>query len=247
LKTFVPVDGGFVKINPSAVALTVFLAAVSSWALGGKGPPEVLPVADREAEIQALKAQLAETIEGRYFLEAEGLGVVKAVRRTGLPDRQQRRLAAAIVREAGKNQLDPLLVVALIGVESSFNNFAVSEVGALGLMQIMPDTGKWLLGRRGQKLSRPTNLFDFELNVELGTAYLADLISRFGSIEAALVAYNAGPGAAKKILAVKANRARFIAGYPNKVVDEFKKLRRKADQHVAQATRGGSLPGAGSR
>ena len=104
----------------------------------------------------------------------------------------------------------------------------------MGLMQVMPDTGKWLASQRGFDLGKTQNLYDTELNIELGTAYLASLIAQFGSLEHALVAYNAGPGMAKKILANRAFRKEFIAGYPKKVVGEFKKLKARADQEQAK-------------
>jgi soluble lytic murein transglycosylase len=67
----------------------------------------------------------------------------------------------------------------------------------------------------------------------LGTAYLASLITRFASLELALAAYNAGPTALKKILADRKARARFMAGYPAKVVRQFQKLRQLAAARVA--------------
>ncbi len=160
------------------------------------------------------------------------LGVAEAVKASGLPARQQRRVAVAIVREAQRNNVDPLLVIALIRCESSFNNYAVSGVGAMGLMQVMPDTGSYLADKAGYKLGRSTNLFDAETNIELGTAYLADLIERFGSLEHALVAYNAGPGLAKKILSQRESRKKFMQGYPAKVVREFRKLKEKQQREL---------------
>jgi soluble lytic murein transglycosylase len=156
----------------------------------------------------------------------------EAVTASRLPARQQRRVAVAIVREAERNNVDPMLVVALIRCESSFNNYAVSHVGAMGLMQVMPDTGIYLADKAGFRLGRSTNLFDAETNIELGTAYLADLIRRFGSIEHALVAYNAGPGLAKKILAKRESRKKFMKGYPSKVVGEFRKLKAQQDREL---------------
>jgi soluble lytic murein transglycosylase len=140
----------------------------------------------------------------------------------------------AIVREARRNKVDPMLVVAVIQCESSFNNYAVSHVGAMGLMQVMPDTGTYLADKAGFKLQRATNLFDSELNVELGTAYLAELISRFGSVEKALVAYNAGPTLARKILAKRDKRERFMAGYPAKVMREFRRLKAQQTRELSQ-------------
>jgi soluble lytic murein transglycosylase len=188
----------------------------------------------KEAEMAQLRAELASLDERALYEEALALGVVDAVKASRLPDRQQRRVAVAIVREARRNGLDPLLVVAVIRVESSFNNYAVSPVGAMGLMQVMPATGKWLAERRGRALGRTTNLFDSELNIELGAWYLAEMIEQFGTVDKALVAYNAGPGGAKKILNARAEvRTRFLAGYPAKVMGEHRKLQKAAEARMA--------------
>lgn len=198
----------------------------------GESSPEVAELRARLAAQEAHVARLEE--EAALYTEAEVLGVVAAVQASRLPERQQRRLAMAIVREARRNKVDPMLVVAVIRCESSFNNYAVSHVGAMGLMQVMPDTGTYLADKAGFKLQRHTNLFDSELNVELGTAYLADLIERFGSPERALVAYNAGPGLARKILARKDKRERFMAGYPAKVMREFRRLKAQQARELSQ-------------
>ncbi|MCK8499370.1 lytic transglycosylase domain-containing protein [Myxococcus fulvus] len=186
----------------------------------------------RERELKAALARLEKYEDEAMFAQAERLGVVEMVKASGLPVHQQRRLAVAIVREAQRNNVDPLLVVAVIRCESSFNNYAVSHVGAMGLMQVMPDTGTWLADKAGFRLGRSTNLFDAETNVTLGTAYLADLINRFGSVEKALVAYNAGPGLARRILAKKDARTKFMAGYPTKVVKEFRKLKAQQEREL---------------
>lgn len=190
---------------------------------------------ERERQVLELQKQIAASEEADYYVKAETLGVAGAVKASRLPAHAQRRVASAIVREAERNGVDPMLVVAVIRAESSFNSFAVSHVGALGLMQVMPDTGAWLMERQGRKLGPRHNLFDQELNIELGTAYLAELIERFGTPEKALVAYNAGPGAARKILAKPEIRKKFIAGYPTKVLGEFRKLKRQQKVLAQQA------------
>jgi len=202
-------------------------------------------LAERDAELQRVKARLQELDDAPLFEEAERMGVVAVVKKSGLPDRQQRRLSVAIVREARANGIDPLLVLAVIHCESGFDAFAVSPVGAMGLMQVMPNTGDWLMTRRGGELRRRTNLFDTELNVEIGSAYLSELIRDFGTIERALVAYNAGPGAAAKILSRAPSRQKFLAGYPAKVMGEYRRLKAQYEEErtrrqVAQA----SLPAA---
>ena len=84
-------------------------------------------------------------------------------------------------------------MLAVIHVESRYNAFAVSPVGAMGLMQIMPATGVELAARTGIPWRGPQTLFDPILNVRMGVAYLRELTNRFGDIELALAAYNWGP------------------------------------------------------
>jgi soluble lytic murein transglycosylase-like protein len=116
-------------------------------------------------------------------------------RHTGLADRQLPGLAETIVAQAREHHLDLDLVLAVIFVESAGYNFAVSPVGARGLMQIMPATGAYLAGRLGYRWHGPDALFDPVLNLKLGTAYLRHLVNRYrGDVDAALAAYNWGPG-----------------------------------------------------
>jgi hypothetical protein len=85
--------------------------------------------------------------------------------------------------------VDPLLVRALIQVESGYRPTARSRKGAMGLMQLMPSTAKEYKVR---------NPFEPKANIEAGIKHLKALIDRFAGIELALAAYNAGPGAVQK-------------------------------------------------
>lgn len=90
--------------------------------------------------------------------------------------------------------LDPFLVAAVARTESNFNPAAVSRVGAVGIMQIMPDTAKWIAQLNSWKGDKRPVLTDSADNLELGACYLEYLILRFGGdINSALAAYNAGP------------------------------------------------------
>jgi soluble lytic murein transglycosylase len=72
---------------------------------------------------------------------ARALGILSVLRPSLLTEAAQHRVAKAIVREADANGIDPLLVVAVIRTESAFDAYAVSGMGAMGLMQMMPITG----------------------------------------------------------------------------------------------------------
>jgi soluble lytic murein transglycosylase-like protein len=115
-------------------------------------------------------------------------------RHTGLAEYELILLAETIVTEADRHGLDPALVVAVIYVESSGYHLAVSPVGALGLMQILPATGEELARKHGVDWHGPDSLFDPIVNVKLGTAYLRQLSDRYQSIPTALAAYNWGMG-----------------------------------------------------
>jgi len=98
-----------------------------------------------------------------------------------------------VCQEARDNQLPPSLVAAVILHESEFRPNATSPVGALGLMQLMPDTGRWVHEHLESGSGIP-DLKDPSVNVHLGVSYLSYLGRRFqGNWVAALAAYNAGP------------------------------------------------------
>ena len=88
----------------------------------------------------------------------------------------------------------PALVLAVIETESDFKRLAVSEAGARGLMQLMPDTFRYLTDERLAEHLEDEMVFDARTNVRYGTCYLAYLFHRFGSWRVALAAYNAGEG-----------------------------------------------------
>lgn len=97
------------------------------------------------------------------------------------------KLGKVIKDAAEQNNVHPALIKAVIHAESGFNPRARSNVGARGLMQIMPSTQRYL----GLK-----NVFDPQQNIEAGSRYLKELLDRFdGRLSLAIAAYNAGPGA----------------------------------------------------
>ena len=108
----------------------------------------------------------------------------------------------AVVESASERRgLSPATVYALIRQESAFVADARSSAGALGLMQIMPRTGRTLMKRIGRKWRNRNQLLAPALNVELGTHYIRSLLSRTGGHHAlATASYNAGPHRVRKWL-----------------------------------------------
>jgi soluble lytic murein transglycosylase-like protein len=165
-------------------SLAFALASTSFGPAGGPGAPAAHAPPGRPAEsrlagdpqVAAVAAQLA-------------------ARPTALDAPEIERVAAAIVEEADLRGFAPGLVLALIEVESGFDSFAVSHKGAMGLMQVLPVTGRPLARELGIEWRGPRTLFDPVANVRIGLAYLESLCERFGHLPTALAAYNEGPSA----------------------------------------------------
>jgi len=108
---------------------------------------------------------------------------------------ERRSVAETLIAECQRYDLDRNLVLAVIRIESGFNAFARSHMGALGLMQVIPETGESVARDLGLHWRGPETLLDPVANVKIGTAYLAWLHGRYGEMDHALAAYNWGPAA----------------------------------------------------
>ena len=104
------------------------------------------------------------------------------------------------LKDAAKTyKVDYELLQALIAAESGFDVAAVSPKGAIGLMQLMPDTARRYGVDGDKKMAIEKKLVDPKINVKTGTRYLRDLINMFpGRLDLALASYNAGEGAVQK-------------------------------------------------
>src|SRR6188768_3419332 len=97
-----------------------------------------------------------------------------------------------VTGHAENYDLDPALLAAVIYRESKFDANAKSSSGAIGLMQLLPDTAKGIALHTGGSQFEVSDLYDPEINVRYGSFYLRRLLNKYGDTRLALAAYNAG-------------------------------------------------------
>lgn len=139
-------------------------------------------------------------------------------------------LAEVILAESSKYKLDPILILAVIDVESKFQFGVVSPAGARGIMQIMPATGKFLV-KSVRALAKeikveqlmPEHLDDPIVNIKLGTYYLHDLRKSFQNVHNALIAYNLGP---TELRIRMENQIEYNGEYANAVLTAYQKFKK---------------------
>jgi soluble lytic murein transglycosylase-like protein len=129
-----------------------------------------------------------------------------------------------IHEKAQKYDVDPALVAAVVETESRFHPQARSAVGARGLMQLMPRTGRWL---------GATNLYDPEQNVDAGVRYLKYLQDRFdGNLKKAIAAYNGGEGNVQRYGGVPPFHE--TRSYVKKVMTRYQERQQQLEQYAAR-------------
>jgi soluble lytic murein transglycosylase len=112
-----------------------------------------------------------------------------------------------LIRSYAGRTVDPLLAAAIIREESQYDVRALSRVGAMGLMQVMPATAQVLQKKSGGADLGRDDLFDQETNIRFGVRYVEQLLQQFsGNVIYAVAAYNAGPQAVTAWLAKYGNR-----------------------------------------
>ncbi len=153
---------------------------------------------------------------------------------------------------ARNRQLDPFQVAGLIRQESVFNPRAKSHADAYGLMQLLIPTARATAKKYGTSASITSEtLFQPALNIELGTAYMRDQLSKYGRLEYMAVAYNAGPGRVPQWQAslpfeidefVEAIPFKETKGYVQGVIRNSAQYRRLYDENGKFKTNVGTRP-----
>jgi hypothetical protein len=164
--------------------------------------------------------------------KAKIVGAMRAFLGKKLSTETYSHLAGLVYENSTSFGYDPLLLLAVIHVESRFSQQANGKYrdgtasGAFGLMQIKLETAQEIATDLGMKVVSVNDLYRPNINIPLGVAYLTRLISRFRSFKLGLLAYNQGPGVIRGQLAAQEPLS---IGYYNKVLKSYYKLRAITD------------------
>ena len=98
-----------------------------------------------------------------------------------------------IISIAQECDVDSALIASVVNTESHFDEKALSNKGAIGLMQILPSTAQWIAMKNNIEF-KEERLFEYDYNLKIGSYYLSYLIAYFGDVKLGVCAYNAGQG-----------------------------------------------------
>lgn len=202
--------------------LSAFCAAGSQLALVATlFIPAMLTISHFLREAKKPDVRVAETVRSKELVKI--YSILKS-HRPEINDSQAWGISQAIIEESLGHDLDPILVLAVIDVESKFQHAAVSPDGARGLMQVQPPVGHAYFyamgaGQNSKNLTfRPELLDDPVFNIRAGVHYLQSLRKTFRSINLTLAAYNLGPGETKNRLD---NEIEISLTYAGKVLSAY--------------------------
>lgn len=166
------------------------------------------------------KKSPASKIEGEKFMNVYMYDLINEK----LPKKYKskaREITKAIISESKKHEIDPLFVMSIIITESSFNPEARGSAGEIGLMQLMPDTGKDVAKKLKIAWNKESTLKDPIKNIRIGTAYLNQLRNFFEhNPDRYISAYNSGPGRIRKI----ENKEDLPTIYSSKILKYYEQL-----------------------
>ncbi|MBC8285705.1 MAG: lytic transglycosylase domain-containing protein [Nitrospinae bacterium] len=218
-----------IRNKTSKNLIPVFLILAFTGFFTGKSPHYVSglsPFFSDLARVETVvfsKAKASRQVQEQVYEERVRNRIEKVISNyyTGLDEKNDVRIPEWILAESKKYGYDPLFLTALIITESSFYNWAKSNRGARGLMQLKPATAIALASETSLKWKGTRTLFDPEKNIALGAYYLNKLVARFGDLTLALEAYNHGPSRLSKYLRKGYQPKR----YSKKVLKNYRKIR----------------------
>ena len=229
------------KIGLALITATLTMALFNNFNFVSFKFPAVLESVLESARVSHAKELLGKKYSGS---DAEKMGGQKALNlmiqkkiQSSLGPKykaQARTIARTVIAESAKYELDPVFVLAVIATESKFNPEAIGRVGEIGLMQIRPETAKWMAQKIGMKWKGKESLKNPTVNIKLGTAYMDYLRNKFTSKPARYVsAYNMGPLNVRRLVAKNVVPAEYNSKVMKNYKDLYAKIADKAPRMVA--------------
>ncbi len=204
-------------VSVAAVVLIILLSYGFVVASGGAEA--------RSSDARVIYIQ-SESDAEKLRMEIERLHTIASIREvleTYYPEASmetKRELADNVYDSSKLYGLEVELVLAVIKTESAFRETAVSHKGALGLMQVLPRTGMAMAEELDLDWNGRKSLINRRTNIMLGCYYLKKMLNRYGRLDHALLAYNAGPTRFDEMLLLKKD----VSGTYAKMVTRNKKL-----------------------
>lgn len=187
-----------------------------------------------DGKILALNANKLDNEKEEADLAARAriINAIRAALGSRLSPQTCSQLTDLVSQNSSTYGYDPLLLLAVIDVESRFSARAEGQYkngeasGAFGLMQLKLETAQLIAGSLGLTVRSRSDLFKPEVNVALGVAYLTQLIAQFRSFKLGLLAYNQGPGVIQEQLAAQQPLS---IDYYHKVLRSYNRFKAVAD------------------
>ena len=229
----------FVISLSAAVVVSLSTLVVNSSLSDG---PSIIASKSRfnfESWVSKLRGDLPRNLAKEHFNSQ--VHYVTSIINTKFKRDDAHELARLIVSESESAKVDPLFVASVIKSESAFKNHAQSHKGAMGLMQLMPETGEYISARANVQWKGSSVLVNPKYNIRLGVAYIKYLHEMFrGNTEHVLVAYNWGPGNLIQALKFRNSIPSSTVKYARTIIGNHRKWRsdfsaRRAELDLARA------------
>lgn len=216
------------KIGLALVTATLTMALFNNFNFVSFKFPTALDGVLESARVSHAKELLGKKYTGSDAQKIEGqkalnMMIQRKIQNSLAPKykSQAPTIARTVIAESAKYKLDPVFVLAVIATESKFNPVAIGSVGEIGLMQIRPETAKWIAQKMGMKWKGKESLKNPTTNIKIGIAYMDYLRTKFTSKPVRYVsAYNMGPLNVRRLVA----KNKVPAEYNSKVMKNYFEL-----------------------
>ncbi len=219
-RTLSPTDLSIIKLSIICFSAFILYSKYLNFSLFNISDLSAVEIASPANTSKQTDNQVLSSTEGSVAQQGGLVQFISGVIAVYIPEATDSgKVAKEIIRISNEENVDPLYIAAVISVESGFSPKAKSNVGATGLMQLMPVTAQYL-SKKLNKTSTPPKLTDTKTNIHLGVIYLKVLNKRFkGNKKNVLAAYNMGPTKLRRIQTNEGDIPEEVEKYADKIIN----------------------------